>query len=116
MDTITLSNISIKTIIGIHAWEQSVPQKLILDLILTTDAGAIAQTDSIDQAIDYEKVVQEIFAFADKQHFQLVETFADRLANHLLALFSTDSVTLTVHKPGALKEAKDVAICVVRQR
>lgn len=116
MDTITLSNITLKTLIGIHAWEQSVPQKLVLDLTLTTDAALIAQSDSIDHAIDYEKVVQEILSFANKQHFQLVETFADRLANHLLTHFQTDSVTLTVHKPGALKEAKDVAIRVTRNR
>lgn len=116
MDTITLSNISIKTLIGIHAWEQSVQQKLVIDLTLTTDAATIALTDSIEQAIDYEKVVQEISAFAKNQHFQLVETFADRLANHLLTLFPTENVTLTVHKPGALKEAKDVAIRVTRSR
>ncbi len=116
MDTITLSNISIKTLIGIHAWEQSVPQKLVIDLTLSTDATTIGRTDSIEYAIDYEKVVQEIMSFATKEHFQLIETFADRLANHLLTLFPTNNITLTVHKPGALKEAKDVAICVTRNR
>lgn len=116
MDTITLSDIALKTIIGIHDWEKTIPQTLRLDITFQTDAANIAFSDNIAQAIDYEKVVQHIIAFAHSHQFQLIESFADRLAHDLLNHFPTTSVALTVHKPGALKEAKDVAIRVVRSR
>lgn len=116
MDTITLSDISFSTLIGIHAWEQRIPQKLRLDLTFQTDAAQIALSDTIENAIDYERVVKTVFAFATANHFQLIETFADQLARHLLASFPTTMVALTLHKPGALKEAKDVMIHVKRSQ
>lgn len=116
MDTISLSDIKITTLIGIHPWEQQIPQTLKMDILFETDAKAIAQTDSISQAIDYEQVINEIFAFAKTHDCKLIETFADKLANHLLQRFPTKQVGLTVHKPGALKEAKDVTINVTRSR
>jgi len=116
MDTITLSSITLSTLIGIHAWEQRVPQKLQLDITFQTDAATIANNDSIETAIDYERVVKTIFAFATENHCQLIETFAHKLANHLLEHFPTTMVALSLHKPGALKEAKNVTIYVTRSR
>lgn len=116
MDTITLSDIKIHTLIGIHAWELQIPQRLQIDVTFQTDAKTIAETDTIEQAIDYEQVINEIFAFAKTHGCKLIETFADRLANTLLDRFPTKEVTLMVHKPGALKDAKDVIIRVTRSR
>lgn len=116
MDTITLRDIKLETLIGIHTWEQSVPQKLIVDITFQTDAYSIAQSDSIAQAIDYERVIKELFDYAKSHTCKLIETFADQLAHRLLENFPTTMVSLTVHKPSALKEAKDVAINVTRSR
>lgn len=116
MDTITLRDIKLETIIGIHAWEQQLPQKLIVDITFQTDAKNIAATDNIEYAIDYERVIKELFDFAKSHTCKLIETFADQLAYRLLENFPTTQISLTVHKPGALKEAKDVAINVTRSR
>ncbi len=116
MDTITLSDITLSTLIGIHAWEQRVPQKLRLDITFQTDAAKIGASDTIEKAIDYERVVQVITEFTKSHHCQLIETFADKLAHHLLAIFPTTMVALSLHKPGALKEAKNVSIHLTRSR
>ncbi|MGE3318534.1 MAG: dihydroneopterin aldolase [Candidatus Berkiella sp.] len=116
MDSITLTDIKIHTLIGIHSWEQQVPQTLRIDVTFQTDAKAIAQTDTISQAIDYEQIVNEIFAFAKIHGCKLIETFADKLATILLERFPTKEIRLALHKPGALKDAKDVIISITRSR
>ena len=116
MDKLTLTEINLSTKIGIHAWEQQAIQVLKVDLELMIDAHLIAKTDAINAALDYDKIIDYLQTFAHEHHFQLLETFADKLAGGLLAQFNTPSLRLTVHKPAALLGAKDVSICVERSR
>jgi len=114
MDKITISGIKITTRIGIHPWEQHCPQTLLLTLCFQTNVKKIAEYDAIEDAIDYDRVVSRIFAFVAETHFQLIETFADRLAHTLLCDFPIPWLALTVHKPGVLKQAKDVSVTIER--
>lgn len=114
VDKLVISDIKLTTLIGVHEWEQQCPQNLHLDLVFQTDAKRIAKEDNLVEAIDYDKVLQHIFAFTQKNHFQLIETLAEHLAQMILSHFPTQWVQITLHKPGALKQAKDVAITIER--
>jgi dihydroneopterin aldolase len=116
MDKIEISDIKLNTLIGIYDWEQQTPQALLLDIALQTDAKKIAEADNIAHAIDYDKLVQHIFNFVETHHFQLIETLAEHIAQEILSHFPTPWVQLTLHKPGALTQAKDVAITIERSR
>lgn len=116
MDKLVIDHIKISTLIGAHPWEQQCPQTLYVDLIFETDAQYIARTDNLEKAIDYDKVVKQVLAFAKNNHFQLIETFADKLASELLAHFPIGWVQITLHKPGALQDAKSVAIQIARSQ
>jgi dihydroneopterin aldolase len=114
MDKITINHIKISTRIGIHPWEQHCPQTLFLNLCFQTNVKKIAEKDAIEHAINYDRVVSRIFAFVAETHFQLIETFADRLADTLLCDFPIPWLELTVHKPGVLTQAKNVSITIER--
>lgn len=116
MDKLVINDIKLTTLIGIHDWEQQCPQNLHLDIALQTDAKQIAELDNIQHAIDYDRVLTHIFNFADTHHFQLLETLAERLSHELLENFPTQWVQITLHKPGAIKQAKDVAIMIERTK
>ena len=114
MDKLVISDIKLTTLIGIHPWEQQCPQNLRLDLALKTDAKRVAEQDNIAAAIDYDAVVKHIFAFIETHQCQLIETLAEHLAQEILKNFATSWVQITLHKPGALLNAKDVAITLER--
>ncbi|MBS0289014.1 MAG: dihydroneopterin aldolase [Proteobacteria bacterium] len=116
MDKIIISDIKLNTLIGIKAWEKQTPQNLHLDLVMATDAKRAAENDDIKDAIDYENVLQHILVFIQEHHFQLLETLAEHLADELLTHFATAWVQITLHKPGALAQAKNVAITIERQK
>jgi dihydroneopterin aldolase len=116
MDKLVINGIKVLTLIGVHPWEQQIPQHIHLDIAFQTNAAQIAEQDSIIDAIDYDKVVSHIVQYTQKHPFKLIESLAHHLANELLAHFPTEWVEVTLHKPGALKTAKDVAITVQRSR
>lgn len=116
MDRITLTNIKFSTCIGIHPWEKTTPQSLHLDLSYNVDTAQIAQSDDITQSIDYEAILNAILKYVKENQFQLIETLAEKLTQMLLTTFKMDWLSLTLHKPKALLNAKDVAITLERSR
>lgn len=116
MDKLVITQIKVNTKIGAHPWEQQCTQNIYLDLSFDTDAKQIALTDNLNEAIDYDKVVKHILGFAQQNHFQLIESFADKLASSILSHFPISHLEITLHKPGALKDAKSVAITLSRSK
>lgn len=116
MDKLFINQLKVTTLIGVHAWEQLTPQNLLLDIAFEIDAKQVAQNDNFQEAIDYDQIIKHVLEFAEKNHFQLIETFVERLAQALLHHFPLPWIQLTLHKPGAVLQAKDVAITIERRR
>jgi dihydroneopterin aldolase len=116
MDKIVISDIKLNTIIGVYDWEKQIPQNIHLDIAMSTNAKKIAASDEFSLAIDYTAVIKHIFDYVETNHFQLIETLAEKLANEILQHFSTEWVQITLHKPGAVLHAKDVAITIERTK
>lgn len=116
MDKLVINDIKFHTIIGIHPWEQSIKQLISLDLELAVNVKKAAEKDHIQDALDYDKLLMHILAFVDNQHFQLIETLAERLATEILTHFATPYVLVRIHKPGALKIPGNVSIQVERSK
>lgn len=116
MDKIVISDIKLNTIIGVYDWEKQTPQNIHLDIAMSTNAKKIAASDEFSLAIDYTAVIKHIFDYVETNHFQLIETLAEKLANEILQHFSTEWVQITLHKPGAVLHAKDVAITIERTK
>lgn len=116
MDKLVITGIKLTTLIGTHLWEQQCPQNLYLDLAFAVDTQKISEHDQIKAAINYEEILQTIVDFAQHHHFQLIETLAERLAQQLLAHFPIPWLQLSLHKPNALEQTKDVMVTIERSR
>jgi len=116
MDTIFITDLKIYTTIGIHAWEQVLKQPIYLDVELNADTSRSAEDDSILTTLNYEEVSNEIDSFLQEHSFLLVETLANRLANHLLQRFATEAITLKVSKKNTTIPAHAVGVIITRKR
>jgi 7,8-dihydroneopterin aldolase/epimerase/oxygenase len=114
MDTIIIEQLRVDTIIGVHEWERSVKQTLVITVALACDVQKAAAKDSLNDAVDYVRIANRIVAFAGKNQFQLMETFAEQLAQLLLAEFAIASVTIDLCKPGAIAQALSAGIHIER--
>ncbi len=114
MDKIKLSELKVKTIIGIWEWEKRNPQIISIDLEMSTDIKAAAMTDSIDDALDYKAISKRIKQYSEENHFQLIETLAENLAQIILEEFKVEWVKLSVSKPYAIRGSKNVGVTIER--
>ncbi|NOX42966.1 MAG: dihydroneopterin aldolase [Gammaproteobacteria bacterium] len=113
-DIVFLHDLTIETIIGIYDWERRIKQAVILDLDMATDVKKAASSDHIDDAIDYKAVAKRLIEYVSENHFQLVETLAERVTELVLTEFGVKWVKLRVNKKGAVRYAGDVGIIIER--
>ena len=116
MDVIYIRDLKIECVIGVYEWERRVKQTVILDLDLAADIRRAAQTDRIDDTINYKAVAKRLMAYIGASEFQLVETLAERAAEILLKEFGLPWVRVKVNKKGALRGATDVGVIIERSR
>lgn len=108
MAKLKITGLSIKTKIGIHAWEQKIDQTVRLDIEFPLDLSNEIQ--EIGQTIDYATVCETITAFIETNRFELLEQLAQRVGNLLLEQFKPASINLTASKPNAIANAENISI------
>ena len=116
MDKIFLNDLIVPTIIGIWEWERRMRQNVHIDLEMSADIRKAAATDSIDDTLNYKKVAKRVESFVSESSFQLVETLAERIADIICTEFDVEWVRVRVHKPGAIRNSRDVGVEVERTR
>lgn len=116
MDKVLIEGLTVFTIIGVYHWEQTVKQKLVLDIEMDWDNRLAASTDSIDFCIDYARVSQAIIEHLSQHHFALIERVAEEVANLIINTFSVPKVKIKVSKPDAVAMADNIAVLIKRER
>jgi len=114
LDTVFIEGLEVDTVIGAYDWERGIRQSLRLDLTLGWDIRPAAEKDELDKALDYAKVGQAIDRFAGAVRFELVETFAERLAAQLMTEFGIPWLRLRVTKPGVNARARALGVEIER--
>jgi 7,8-dihydroneopterin aldolase/epimerase/oxygenase len=114
MDIVFISDLRVRTIIGIYEWERRVRQSISLDLEMGAEIARAAATDAIEDTLNYKAVSKRLIEFVEASEFQLVETLAERIAAIVLTEFNVPWLRLTVHKPGAVRGSRDVGVVIER--
>ena len=111
MDKIHIEGLEVLALIGVYDWERKYQQRLIVDVELTADLSLAAQTDHVDNTLNYAEIAQGISEFAAKSQFKLIEALASHMVDWLLQSFpKLKSVRLKLSKPDILANAKNVAV------
>jgi len=116
MDRVFIENLTVETVIGIFDWEREIRQAVSLDLEMDYDIRRAAETDSIDDTLDYKAVAKRLIHFIERSEFGLVETLAERCAQIVLEEFPVERLTLKLSKPGAVRGSSAVGVIIGRRR
>ncbi|WNW12156.1 dihydroneopterin aldolase [Pseudomonas sp. DTU_2021_1001937_2_SI_NGA_ILE_001] len=114
MDRVFIEGLEVETVIGAYDWERGIRQCLCLDLSFAWDNRPAAAGDDLSKALDYASVSERIQAFAAQTQYQLVETFAERLAEVLMSEFGIPWLHIKLTKPGAVAAARGVGVEIER--
>lgn len=114
MDIIFIRDFRVKITVGIYAWERIVPQLVQLDLEIGIPGAHASQSDTIDDTIDYAKVVQRIEDSLCDNKLQLLEKLAEHIAQIIIGEFRAPWVKVSVTKLAALKNVKQLGVTIER--
>ena len=115
-DFIEIEDLLIRAIVGVNPDERENRQDVLITVRLEADLRPAARTDSIDDAINYKSIKKSIIAFVEQSSFQLVETLAEEIAQICLKDSRVERVRVHLRKPGALRFAKTVGVCIERDQ
>jgi dihydroneopterin aldolase len=115
-DRVFLRGLTAECVIGFIDWERRVKQTVVVDLELPVDCRQAAVSDDVTDTVDYKKVSKRVLAFIEASEFKLVETLAQRLALLILEEFGVEWIRLSINKPGAIRNSRDVGVSIERSR
>jgi 2-amino-4-hydroxy-6-hydroxymethyldihydropteridine diphosphokinase len=116
MDRIFITDLRVKTIIGVYSWEQQTKQTISIDLIIGCNTQKAAINDDINLTIDYNETAQKVKKFAELTNFALIETLAEKIAKIVLDDDNINKVQVIVHKLDVVNNVRDVGVRIIRKK
>jgi dihydroneopterin aldolase len=116
VDKLVITGLESTTLIGVRDWERRVRQTVSVDLELAIDAAEAGHRDDIAATVDYGALARRVTELVAGSSVRLVETLATAIAECILAEFPIRTVRVSVHKPRAVPNARDVAVTIERAR
>ncbi len=114
MDIIFISELKVKTKLGVPTWERMIAQTIILDIEIGYDLSKSCKSDTIADTIDYGLVVSRIRETLTENSFHLVEALAEHICQLILKEFNALSVKIKVAKPAILPRLKALGVVIER--
>ena len=116
MNAIFIHDLRVETRIGIYDWERHVAQTVRLDIDLGLASDEVFRTGDFEDALDYAAVVKRLQAFAADHPHQLLERYAQAIAELLMNEFGAPWVKVRVAKLAAIPGVKELGVVIERGR
>ena len=116
MAVVRITDLTLKTIIGINDWERKRKQKIVINASFRYDSRKAQQSDNIKDSVDYKIISKKIIGRVEKTKFSLLE----RLTAYILDIIMEDravrEATVRVDKPLALRFSRSVSVELSKKR
>ena len=114
LDLIFIEGFVGETVIGIHASELHHPQPLVIDVHAGLVRARACDTDRIGDTIDYGVVCERMRRLLIEHRVQLLEAFAETIAEILIGEFGASWVRVKVVKPKKFADVQAVGVQIER--
>ena len=114
MDVIFIEGFVGETVIGIHDSELHRTQPIVIDLHAGVPRSQACSTDRIGDTIDYSVVAERLRSLLREHKLQLLEAFAETVADILLTEFGARWVRVKVVKPNKFDDVDAVGVLIER--
>lgn len=114
LDLIFIEGLVGQTVIGIHESELHRPQVLRIDVHAGLSRARACATDRIGDTIDYGQVRERLRRLLREHRVQLLEAFAEAVADVLIDEFAAAWVRVKVVKPNKFDDVTAVGVQIER--
>ena len=116
MATIHIDNLKASVLIGTERCERQERQDIVLHLSFIYDSTKAAQSDSLEDAIDYEALSAKVLSRVEKSEFFLLEKLASFVLDTIMEDGRIENASVKIDKPHALEERGAVSIELSHER
>jgi dihydroneopterin aldolase len=115
-DRIELRGLRVLALCGVLPEERERAQPFEIDLDVEADLSAAGRSDALDDTIDYGRLCADVERVATDEQFGLLERFAQRIADVVLADPLVLAVTVSVRKlrPPVPQQLATSGVCIRR--
>ena len=100
MKTITIRDIKVFAHHGVLPEEKEQGQEFLIDVEIALEEG-VPCADDLETTVDYAEVAGAVAGIATSRRYELLETLASELVDHLLVQQGVKAASVTVKKPRA---------------
>jgi dihydroneopterin aldolase len=75
LDIVYLHGLKVACVIGVWEWERHIKQTVTIDLDMATDIRHAAESDRLEDTLNYKAVAKRVIQFVGDSEFQLVLNF-----------------------------------------
>lgn len=115
LDLVFVEGFTGDTVIGIDHGELHVPQPLVIDVHAGVPRAQACDTDRIADTINYAQVHARLQRLMAEHRLQLLEAFAEAIADILLDEFGASWVRVRVVKPRKFDNVQTVGVQIERR-
>jgi FolB domain-containing protein len=116
MDKVFIRDLRVTGIIGIYEHERSAPQEIVINIALFTDTRHAAETDDINECVNYQTVADKVKVHAETSKRLTVEALAEDIAQICLETQKARRVTVRVEKTQAIAYTGSVGVEIEREK
>jgi dihydroneopterin aldolase len=114
LDLILIEGFTGQTVIGIHDSELHRPQPVVIDVHAGVPRARACDTDRIVDTIDYSVVRERLLRLLAEHRLQMLEAFAEAVAQILIDEFGAAWVRVKVVKPRKFDDLAAVGVQIER--
>lgn len=103
--TLRVEEFALACSIGVWPHEKEQLQTLLIDLELVVDISKCIVSDSIEDTVDYEEVIEVCEKVATSQHFHLLEVLGFQILESILMQFPLERAHVRLRKKEAIVNA-----------
>lgn len=116
LDRIEIHDLLLRCIVGINQAERRNKQDVLINIVMWADTRRAAQSDRIEDAVNYRTVTKQIIEHVEASDYFLVERLVERIAVLCVQDERVQRVRVSLEKPGALRFARSVGVTIERTR
>jgi FolB domain-containing protein len=113
-DKILIKDLLARGRLGVPAEERTIPQDILINLILYTDTRRAGESDDIHHSVDYSIAAEKILELVEKSSRHTVEALAEDIALLCLSFALVSGVTVRIEKPNKIRFARSVGVEINR--
>jgi D-erythro-7,8-dihydroneopterin triphosphate epimerase len=116
MSKINIKNLRLRCILGIFDFERTNKQDIILNYEIDFDGTKAAQSDHINDTVDYKKINKAIIEHVEASSCYLIEKLCDECLNIIMTDERIQKSSLCIEKPAALRFTDGVSVTMEKSR